>query len=89
MVKDVSKIAKESELTGHCYYEALRWESSEQLLIRIFGHVDENPSRGFAYYLSVDTRSGIATVVKKENDEPDLLAEARALERRRPANIDP
>ena len=70
-VAGVKKLIQKEELEGHCYYEALRWESPRRLQIRIFGHTDENPSHGFAYYLSVDTQSGGATLVKKEDQEPN------------------
>lgn len=70
-VKGVMGIVEKAELEGHCYYEALKWEASRRLLIRISGHTDENPSHGFAYYLSVDTSSGISKLVKKESREPD------------------
>ncbi len=58
------------ELEGHCYYEALRWEGCGRLQIRVFGHTDENPSRGFAYYFSVETESGKATLIRREDHEP-------------------
>jgi hypothetical protein len=74
-VNDVQKIVQKDELEGHCYYEALKWEAPHRLIIRIFGHTDENSSHGFAYYLSVDTLSGVARFVKKENEEPNQQSE--------------
>lgn len=70
-VVGVEKLIQKEELQGHCYYEALKWEPEHRLTIWIFGHTDENPSHGFAYYLSVDTISGDAKLVKKENKEPN------------------
>ena len=49
-VKNIQMIAQRAELEGHCYYEALKWESAQQLLIRVFGHIDESESHGYAYY---------------------------------------
>jgi len=74
-VNAVEKIVPKVELGGHCYYEALEWNSAHNLSIRIFGHTDENPSHGFAYYLSVDTVSGMAKLLRKENEEPNLILE--------------
>lgn len=71
-IEGIEKLVWKDELEGHCYYEALRWESGSRLAIRIFGHTDVNPSHGFAYYLSVDTQSGATTLVRKEDEEPDL-----------------
>jgi hypothetical protein len=72
-VKNVTKIVQNTELEGHCYYEVLKWRTSHELLVRIFGHTDENPSHGFAYYLLVDTATGIARLVKTENGEPNTI----------------
>ena len=69
-VAKVQQLVPKEELEGHCYFEALRWEAEHRLAIRIFGHTDENPSHGFAYYLSVDTISGDAKLVKKETEAP-------------------
>jgi hypothetical protein len=70
-VAGVAKLILNEELSGHCYFEALRWEPNHRLAIRIFGHTDENPSHGFAYYLSVDASSGDAKLLKKEDQEPN------------------
>ena len=77
-VKDVEKILQKEELRGHCYYEALSWESRQRLAIRIFGHTDANPSHGFAYYLSVDCASGEAKLLRKEDKEPSQASEVTA-----------
>ena len=71
-VKDLAKFVLNEELEGHCYFEALKWENAQRLLIRVFGHTDENPSHGFAYYFSVDTTSGVPRLVKKVNAEPSM-----------------
>ena len=68
-VKNIQVIAQKAELEGHCYYEAVKWEGSQQLLIRVFGHTDENQSHGFTYYLSVNTSPGIAKLVRKFDAE--------------------
>ena len=72
-VKNIQVIAQKVELRGHCYYEAMKWEGAHQLLIRVFGHTDENRGHGFTYYLSVDTASGLAKLVKKFDEEGVLL----------------
>jgi hypothetical protein len=74
-VNAVEKIVSKVELGGHCYYEALKWNSAHNLSIRIFGHTDENPSHDFTYYLSVDTVSGMAKLLRKENEESNLMHE--------------
>ena len=70
-VRGLDKIIQKAELQGHCYREAMRWEDSKRLNIRIFGHTDENPSHGFTYYLLVDVSTGTAKLLKKENKEPN------------------
>ena len=70
-VKGVRQILEPAELEGHRYYEALAWEGAHRLLIRIFGHTDENPSHGFTYQLSVDTITGEAKLVNKSHQEPN------------------
>lgn len=68
-VAGVERLVRREEMEGHCYYEALRWETPERLQIRIFGHTDKNPSHGFAYYLSVDTQSGASSLMKIGDQE--------------------
>ena len=46
------------ELTGHCYFEAVKWLSARHLQIRVSGHRDEYPANGFEYYFIFDTASG-------------------------------
>ena len=68
VVTDVERFIQKRELEGHCYYEALEWKSSHTLLIRVFGHTDENPSHEFTYFLSVETNSGEAKLVRAKID---------------------
>ena len=70
-VQNIQAIVSKVELTGHCYYEAVAWEGSQELLIRVFGHTDESEreGRGFTYYLSVNTASGLARLVMKIDAE--------------------
>jgi hypothetical protein len=70
-ISGIGKLVQKEELEGHCYFEALAWEGEHRLWIKIFGHTDENPSHGFTYYLSVDTSSGEAKLLKKEDKEQD------------------
>ena len=44
----------EGELVGHCFWEALKWETGGQLRIRVFGHTDENPGHEFGYEFIFD-----------------------------------
>src|SRR5205823_11147162 len=46
------------ELTGHCYFEAVKWLTGRQLQIRISGHRDEYPANGFDYEFIFDLASG-------------------------------
>lgn len=68
-VLGIETLIPRDELQGHCYYEALRWENRRRLLIRVFGHTDENPSHGFAYYLSVDTANGAGKLIRQSDAE--------------------
>ena len=77
-VVNIEKLMQKEEREGHCYYEALRWETSHRLEIRVFGHTDEDRSHGFAYYLLVDSQSGEAKLVKKENQEPNQALQPTA-----------
>ena len=69
VVGEADKLILRDELEGHIYHEALRWEGPSQLLIRIFGHTDANPSHGFAYYFLIDITTGGAKFIKKGNTE--------------------
>jgi hypothetical protein len=73
-VKNIRVIAEKAELEGHCYNEAVKWEGPRQLLIRVFGHTDESHGHGFTYYLSLNTASGFAKLVKKFDEEGVRLA---------------
>jgi hypothetical protein len=65
------------ELVGHCYWEALKWESRGQLRIRVFGHTDnENPGHQFAYEFIFDQDKKTAILVKKDSG-PASKAEQR------------
>ena len=46
------------ELTGHCYFEALKWLDHHRLLIKVSGHTDEAPVRGFDHEYIFDCTSG-------------------------------
>jgi hypothetical protein len=48
----------ETEIRGHCYFEATRWLDHNRLSLRIFGHTDEVKSHGFeySYIFHVSTR---------------------------------
>jgi hypothetical protein len=69
-VREAARFASKTELEGHCYYEAVKWENARHLLICVSGHTDENPSHGFGYYLLLDTSSGDAKLVRKIDEEP-------------------
>ena len=66
---NLSELVSRSELDGHYYAEALSWNSPTNLVIRVFGHTDDNPSHGFSYYLSVDIGSEKAILLKKTSSE--------------------
>lgn len=88
-IAGIEKLVQKSELEGHFYYEALRWESERCIAIRCFGHTGENPSHGFAYYFSVDIDSGVARLVKKENQEPNQALEPTPMSVTSPAAQEP
>ena len=66
----------ENELVGHCYWEALKWESGSQFRIRAFGHTDEHQGHEFAYEFILDPDKKSAKLVKKDCN-PDSKAEQR------------
>jgi len=46
------------ELSGHCYFEAVKWLTGRRLQIRISGHRDEYPANNFEYDFIFDIASG-------------------------------
>jgi len=55
------------ELSGHCYFEAMKWLNSRRLQIRISGHRDKYPANNFEYEFIFDLASGGFTkVIGKE-----------------------
>jgi len=46
------------ELSGHCYFEAVKWLTGRRLQIRISGHRDEYPANHFEYEFIFDLASG-------------------------------
>lgn len=46
------------DLSGHCYFEAVKWLTGSRLQIRISGHRDEYPADGFEYEFVFDLVSG-------------------------------
>lgn len=80
IIQSVPNIIPEEELIGHCYREALYWDSIGRLYFRIFGHTDMNPSYGFIYYFRLDPKSGDSILISKEsgpncNTEDKIYAE--------------
>lgn len=67
-VRNVSQFVTISELNGHCYWQAIKWETADCLLIRLDGHTDEAPGQGhgFTYDLAVDLRTRLATLRRKQ-----------------------
>ncbi|SRR6266571_3637163 len=58
------------ELTGHCYFEAVKWLTGRRLKIRISGHRDEYPANGFEYDFIFDLASGrFKKVTRKEPNQ--------------------
>ena len=46
------------ELRGHCYFEAHKWLNRHLLVIKVSGHTDEVPVRGFEHEYVFDCASG-------------------------------
>jgi hypothetical protein len=46
------------ELRGHCYFEAHKWLNPHLLVIKVSGHTDEAPVRGFEHEYVFDCVSG-------------------------------
>jgi uncharacterized protein YecT (DUF1311 family) len=68
-VSDIKELIPPHDLGGHCYYEALSWDTSHRLYIRVFGHPDQKPLHGFTYFFIVDIASGEAQLLLKEDEE--------------------
>jgi hypothetical protein len=49
---------RNDELSGHCYFESVKWLSSRLLQVRISGHTDEAPVRSFEHDFVFDVQSG-------------------------------
>jgi hypothetical protein len=46
-----------AEMTGHCYFEAVKWLNNHRLQIRVFGHTDELRSYSFEYVYAFELSS--------------------------------
>src|SRR5205807_4806589 len=58
------------ELSGHCYFEAVKWLAGRRLQIRISGHRDQYPANGFEYEFIFDLGSGgFKKVTKKKPNQ--------------------
>ncbi len=61
----------ESELRGHCYFEATKWIDAQHLRVRVFGHVDAADGREFEHRYVFDLRSrSFRQVGKKMPNQP-------------------
>jgi hypothetical protein len=62
----------QTEIRGHCYYEAVKWLDDHRLRIRVFGHTDEFRSHGFEYAYLFDLSSQrFEKVTAKAPNKPD------------------
>src|SRR2546427_2236787 len=58
------------ELSGHCYFEAVKWLAGRRLQIRISGHRDQYPANGFEYEFIFGLGSGgFKKVTKKKPNQ--------------------
>jgi hypothetical protein len=69
------------ELSGHCYFEAVKWLNARCLQIRISGHRDEYPANGFEYEFIFDITSGAFKRVTKK--KPNQSVERTGMSRSR------
>jgi len=67
------------ELSGHCYFEAVKWLTGRRLQIRISGHRDEYPANNFEYDFIFDIASGGFKKVKskKPNERVERIGASR------------
>jgi dipeptidyl aminopeptidase/acylaminoacyl peptidase len=54
---------------GHHYFNGVRWISAQTLLVKRFGHTDENPSKAFTICYLVNTTGHVTRL--SETDEED------------------
>jgi hypothetical protein len=43
---------------GHTYWRAVRWTSPHTLVVKVWGHTDENPSQSFEYFHTYHANNG-------------------------------
>jgi len=68
------------ELSGHCYFEAVKWLNGRHLQIRISGHRDEYPANGFEYEFIFDLAADrFKKVTKKKPNQSVERTEASRL----------
>jgi hypothetical protein len=53
---------------GHSYLRARRWASSHELLVTLFGHFDEPPSRGFTLRYRVNLNGTVQRVSRSSEE---------------------
>lgn len=68
-IPDISAYLLQTEREGHLYWEAMKWETPNRLLVRIFGHTDEAEGHGFTYFFSIDINSREAVLIRKTDEE--------------------
>lgn len=81
IVPSISKHLGRDEREGHIYWEALKWESSHVILLRVFGHTDEAHGHAFCYTFRANLSD--LTVAQLSKDVSDN-AEDTAWESKRP-----
>jgi hypothetical protein len=66
---DLHKNLLQEELRGHAYWEALEWETSTILIVRVFGHTDEANGHEFIYKFRMDLKARTYSLLHKENSQ--------------------
>ena len=68
----------DSEIRGHCYFEATKWLDSQRLRIRVFGHTDQTSSHEFDYAYVFDISSQRFEKLTAKTPNKSLQATATA-----------
>ncbi len=55
---------------GHSYLKAKRWISSRELLVVLYGHFDDPPSRGFTIRYQVGLMGSVKKLSQRGEEEP-------------------
>jgi hypothetical protein len=81
MVPSIAQRLGREEREGHVYWEALKWESPRVIVLRVFGHTDEEHGHAFCYTFRVNVSDCTCAQISKDASDH---AEEAVSESKRP-----